>query len=151
MGICGSAMGIEIARSRELEAQLASDSERERAAVKLLLLGAGESGKSTIFKQMRILYGRGFSEEERRAYTPVVHSNTLSAARTLLHNAQLLHATLGPAAREAASYIQHPPDAYGGVVFDATLARHIATLWDDPGIQHAYAQRSRFQLIDSAA
>ena len=28
--------------------------------------GAGESGKSTVFKQMRILYGKGYINEDRK-------------------------------------------------------------------------------------
>ena len=40
--------------------------------MKLLLLGAGESGKSTLFKQMQILYGKGFDEAERRRFLPKI-------------------------------------------------------------------------------
>jgi hypothetical protein len=58
-----------------------------RSHSQLLLLGAGESGKSTIFKQMRILYGKGFSEDDRRAFVPVVQSNVLASIRTLMHHA----------------------------------------------------------------
>ena len=45
--------------------------------MKLLLLGAGESGKSTIVKQMKIIHETGYSDEERKQYKPVVYSNTI--------------------------------------------------------------------------
>lgn len=154
MGICGSALDIEASRSREVEDGLVRAAAASRRVVKLLLLGAGDAGKSTVFKQMRILFGRGYSEDERREYVPVIHSNTLSSIRTLVHNAQQLALdpplALSPAARESASFIQSPPLA-GGIQFDVQLAGHIAALWADPAIQRVHAQRARFQLIDSAA
>lgn len=60
--------------------QLRADGERASREVKLLLLGAGESGKSTIVKQMRIIHETGYSDEERKAYRPVVYSNTIQAS-----------------------------------------------------------------------
>ncbi|KAG2387398.1 hypothetical protein C9374_001730 [Naegleria lovaniensis] len=47
--------------------------------VKLLLLGSGESGKSTFFKQVRIISQRPFSEIERRRVKNTVHFNVVSS------------------------------------------------------------------------
>ena len=51
--------------------------------IKLLLLGAGESGKSTIFKQLRLLYGADQTERELLAYKTAIRSNTVAVARKL--------------------------------------------------------------------
>mgnify|MGYP000229688780 CR=1 FL=1 len=48
------------------------------AQVKLLLLGTGESGKSTIFKQMKILHGDPLTEDELAFYSSVVRANCVA-------------------------------------------------------------------------
>ncbi len=40
--------------SKQISRELAKDGAREEAVTKLLLLGAGDSGKSTIMKQVRL-------------------------------------------------------------------------------------------------
>jgi guanine nucleotide-binding protein subunit alpha-12 len=45
--------------------------------VKLLLLGAGESGKSTFLKQMRIIHGIKFEPELIREYHHVIYQNVV--------------------------------------------------------------------------
>ncbi len=53
------------------------------AEIKLLLLGAGESGKSTIAKQMRIIHLAGYSESERITFRDVVWGNVVAAMKVL--------------------------------------------------------------------
>jgi hypothetical protein len=50
----------------------------------LLFLGAGESGKSTIIKQMRIIHSGGFTVEERRQTRATIYSNLLIGFKVLL-------------------------------------------------------------------
>jgi len=57
--------------------------QEEEGKIKMLLLGAGESGKSTIFKQMRLLYGTERSDEDLRMFGVVARSNIVVATRKL--------------------------------------------------------------------
>lgn len=53
--------------------------------VKVLLLGSGESGKSTIVKQMKILHKNGFSKEELVEYKPFVYKNVLDCIKSVIN------------------------------------------------------------------
>lgn len=50
----------------------------------LCILGAGESGKSTIVKQMKIIHELGYSKDECEKYTPVVYSNTIQSLMAII-------------------------------------------------------------------
>lgn len=54
-----------------------------KQTVRLLLAGASECGKSTIFKQMRILYGEKKTEEELKKYSVYVRSNIITTITKL--------------------------------------------------------------------
>lgn len=48
--------------SKDIDEELQHDYKEFSSVRKLLLLGTGEAGKTTIMKQMRILHINGFSE-----------------------------------------------------------------------------------------
>jgi G-protein alpha subunit len=73
----------EVGNSIAIDRDLDRARQQEELKVKLLLLGAGESGKSTIFKQMRILHGSPRTEDDLRMYGVVVRSNCITAVRKL--------------------------------------------------------------------
>ncbi|KAL3787672.1 hypothetical protein ACHAW5_011231 [Stephanodiscus triporus] len=67
-----------------IEADLARARLEDEGKIKMLLLGAGESGKSTIFKQMRLLYNSNErTDDDLRMYGVVARSNIVVAVRKL--------------------------------------------------------------------
>lgn len=52
--------------------------------IKMLLLGAGESGKSTVFKQMRLLYGAPPNKNDLDIYKTIIRSNAMVAMKKLV-------------------------------------------------------------------
>jgi len=118
----------------------------------LLLLGAGESGKSTLFKQMTTIYGKGFSEDERKEYVPIIFTNILSSMKSLCEQSEELKSRVGGTTVSAPlepsrNYVLEMKETEA---IDPRIAAHLAALWRDPGIQQTYEHRSMFQLIDSA-
>jgi guanine nucleotide-binding protein subunit alpha len=51
---------------------------------KILLLGSGESGKSTILKQIKIIHQNGFSDNEKFDYKPFVYQNICESAQCII-------------------------------------------------------------------
>jgi len=80
-------------QSSQIQKDLERAHKEEQAKIKMLLLGAGESGKSTIFKQMRILYGAPRDDSDMKMIGVVVRSNITTAIRKLcmlLRNLEVL-------------------------------------------------------------
>lgn len=131
------------------------DANRQQEAVnKLLLLGAGESGKSTIFKQMKGLYAGGWSEEDRALYKTTVYSNVITSIQTLITMSVELkaHSAEGTdVSPELAQYCQHIQSLEDGAVeIDEKLGEIIHAVWWDSGIQKTWVYRSMYYLTDSA-
>jgi len=63
-------------RNEEIENQLKRDKMNLRNEIKMLLLGAGESGKSTILKQMKLIHEGGYSRDERESFREVCNRRT---------------------------------------------------------------------------
>lgn len=120
--------------------------------VKLLLLGAGESGKSTIFKQMRIINLSDYTDEEKSEFKEVIYTNIMTDIYNLVEGAK----KLGIEVNQSENSLKEIEDLYRyGLtqplkVFTPEVAKKISDLWKEKGIQEAYNRRGEFQLNDSA-
>ena len=79
----GAASPAQTAMNQKIDDEMQIAQNAEEQKVKLLILGAGESGKSTIFKQMRILYGNPRDDDNLRMFGVVIRSNCITVTRKL--------------------------------------------------------------------
>lgn len=63
-------------------------------------IGAGESGKSTILKQMQLIHGAGYTPQERESYKEIIFSNITSSMKVILEAMELLKIEIGDAANK---------------------------------------------------
>lgn len=57
--------------------------------------GTGESGKSTFIKQMRIIHGAGYSDEDKRGFIKLVFQNIFMAMQSMIKAMDLLKIQYG--------------------------------------------------------
>ncbi|XP_004632780.1 guanine nucleotide-binding protein subunit alpha-11 [Octodon degus] len=134
----------------EIEKQLRRDKRDARRELKLLLLGTGESGKSTFIKQMRIIHGAGYSEEDKRGFTKLVYQNIFTAMQAMIRAMDTLKILYKDEQNEANALLIREVDVEKVTTFEHQYVSAIKTLWNDPGIQECYDRRREYQLSDSA-
>ncbi|KAM7402247.1 hypothetical protein PAMP_017504 [Pampus punctatissimus] len=142
MGAGGS---VEEKRSRELEKKLKEDADKDARTVKLLLLGAGESGKSTIVKQMKIIHKDGYSLEECLEFISIIYSNTLQSIMAIVKAMGTLNINYGHAdQQDDARKLMHLADTIEEGTMPKELAEIILRLWKDTGIQACFDRASDY-------
>lgn len=151
MGCVLSTDKVEDDRTNErISGLLKQDKKKQSREIKLLLLGTGESGKSTIAKQLRILHANGFTAAEMSAFKPVITNNILSAYKNIItatENFGQLPALLKNAPdemKEAILFFETVEPLKDEV--NPTVAKYIKLLWASPVIQETLTKYSQFQL-----
>jgi GTPase SAR1 family protein len=149
MGTCNSTE--EKKKSQEIDKYLNNDRKKIKEEIKLLLLGPGESGKSTIFKQMKIIQlNGGFSSEELQSYKYIVYGNCVTQMKVIVNAAIKLGIKFDNEENEKkAEKLTKVPS--GGDAWSTELGQDIKALWKDSGIKKTYLLKDKqYQLNDSA-
>ncbi|OCT62468.1 hypothetical protein XELAEV_18043550mg [Xenopus laevis] len=138
--------------NKKIEKQLQKDKQVYRATHRLLLLGAGESGKSTIVKQMRILHVNGFNAEEKKIKVQDIKNNIKEAIETIVTAMCNLSPPVelaNPENQFRIDYILNLPN-HKDFDFSPEFYDHTKTLWHDDGVRACYERSNEYQLIDCA-
>jgi len=118
--------------------------------VKLLLLGAGESGKSTILKQMKLIHASGFSRNDREDYRVIIFANLLNSFKIILEAMEACDLTF--LNRENEAYVELivvERELARGESFPREYQTAFRSLWADPGVQDAVRRGNEFALHDN--
>lgn len=150
MASCCGGGGEESKRNKGINKELAAERKKVGQVVKLLLLGAGDSGKSTIAKQMKIIHLEGFSEEEKKSYKTAIANNILTAIRTLIHQCTKFNYSLSKANEATAQKILDIPRDQDPVI-TPELGEYIIALWQDTAIKDTFLRSNEYQLNDSTS
>ncbi|KAF9521784.1 heterotrimeric G-protein alpha subunit, GPA3-like protein [Crepidotus variabilis] len=143
-------------RSDAIDRKIEEDQKRFKRECKILLLGSGESGKSTIVKQMKIIHQDGFTEPELKDYKPTIYRNVLESA----HSVIIFMKKIGLECEEysnralADKVLDFKLDEGNDqdIYFPPEIAEAIHQLWKDPIIPKIMDEHaSDFYLMDSAA
>ncbi|XP_048416046.1 guanine nucleotide-binding protein subunit alpha-11-like [Stegostoma tigrinum] len=140
---------LALAVSKKIDQEIKQLKQRQMRELKLLVLGTGESGKSTFIKQMRIIYGSGYSEEDRKAFAKLVFQNIITAVQSIVRAMDTLNIQYQlPENKENADKIKEL-EAYKVTTLERHHADAIKRLWKDPGVRMCYERRREYQLLDS--
>uniref|UniRef100_A0A0R3RZQ0 Guanine nucleotide-binding protein G(Q) subunit alpha n=1 Tax=Elaeophora elaphi TaxID=1147741 RepID=A0A0R3RZQ0_9BILA len=151
MGLCQSEFEKKLhERSKGIDREIKENAIENSQAIKLLLLGAGDSGKSTLLKQMRILHSSGFTRDELIKQRLVIFENTIHAMDAILRTMKLDGVKFNdPSRKDDAAVITEAISAES-VSITYVIATAIKNLWEDPAIQTIYEKRHDFYLHESA-
>lgn len=136
--------------NQEIERQLRRDKRDARRELKLLLLGTGESGKSTFIKQMRIIHGSGYSDEDKRGFIKLVYQNIFMAMQSMIRAMDLLKIQYSDPKNIEHAELIRSVDFETVTTFEPPYVQAIKDLWAEAGIQECYDRRREYQLTDSA-
>ncbi|XP_019373772.1 PREDICTED: guanine nucleotide-binding protein subunit alpha-14 [Gavialis gangeticus] len=139
-----------VLRVNPIERQLRRDKRDARRELKLLLLGTGESGKSTFIKQMRIIHGSGYTDEDRKSFTKLVYQNIFTAMQAMIRAMDTLKIQYTSAENKENAQTIREVEVDKVTMLERKQVEAIKKLWEDPGIQECYDRRREYQLSDSA-
>uniref|UniRef100_A0A1A8I751 Guanine nucleotide binding protein (G protein), alpha 15 (Gq class) n=1 Tax=Nothobranchius kuhntae TaxID=321403 RepID=A0A1A8I751_NOTKU len=138
-----------LAVDREIQRILRKQKKEEKKEIKILLLGTGESGKTTFIRQMRIIHGRGYSEEDRKTFASCIFQNIFTAIKAMTGAMSTLRIPYANSENEKYAKLLQDVSTVQISFLERGHVKAIRCLWADSGIRTCYSRRCEYQLLDS--
>lgn len=121
----------------------------EKEDLKILILGPGESGKSTYWRQLRNIYAGGLTKKEKMNLIPAIRINLIADIKTIIESSQTLMIQLSSSCANEVDLLQNIEISDTELTPD--VAQAIAKVWSEPSAKIIYDQIHSSSLSDHSA
>jgi len=135
----------------EIEKQLKKDKKSSDKELKLLMLGCGESGKSTFIKQMRIIHGCGYNDEDKEGFKMIVYQNIHMGMGQICRAMDELEIPYSDESLRVKGTELGDVDHDCVTELEPQYLEWIGQIWKDSGVQGCWDRRAEFHITDSAS
>jgi len=133
-------------RSKVIENEIKTESREHKKHMKLLLLGTGDSGKSTFAKQMSLIHNKGgLSDQYIETFIPILRENALGGMQLLLKFFIDTGERISDSIEERAKIIMSATE------LTQVVASNIAAIWKDSNFQASAIKADDAQLQGGVA
>lgn len=114
--------------------------------------GSGESGKSTIVKQMKIIHQNGYTMDELAMYRLTIYKNVIDCAKSLIGAMRQLE--IEPGNDQNKQYcdflMDYSVDPDPEKPLDTRVGQAVSSIWHDPCVPKVMEHQTSFYIMDSA-
>eukprot|EP01083_Nonionella_stella_P269170 910465_1 len=138
--------------SKEIEKRMKLEKEKQKKTIRILLLGPGDSGKTTILKQMKKIHNKYDEKNDSRIMTQYIQDAVVGYMKMLCYQSQVLADQYDEKTivsngleeiRKEFLSLQSPYE------LTSDIAGKIKTLWLDEGIRETLRCRHYYQIHDN--
>jgi len=139
-----------------LEHRLQNEFNKEKAVVKILLLGTGNSGKSTILKQFKILHSKqGLGDANMHRNT--ISLNIVRGILVLAQGSKDLQEVAGSLSEESKAIVEKLKESSGRSLWEliefkdekVSVGELVKRLWEDPVVPEALKHESKLSMLET--
>ncbi|ELU43358.1 heterotrimeric G protein alpha subunit 4 [Rhizoctonia solani AG-1 IA] len=133
----------------EVERELKAHAKKQQVQIKVLLLGSGDSGKSTVLKQMRIIHNDKFTQQEVELYRQLVFNNIIRGAVMLGDALTLMQLQLSRENERFVEKLRSTSDLRDGEAYPMELLQPLQDLWGDAAAQQGWSRANEVALPEN--
>ncbi|KAI8901307.1 G-protein alpha subunit-domain-containing protein, partial [Globomyces pollinis-pini] len=128
----------ELERSKQVESYLKQEKQKYLKLLdepRILILGTSDAGKSTFLKQLKIIHGAGFTEEEIKQAKQSAITQVLNAAETVIENSDESIKTKYNPIIQYMCLVSGPYDC-----LPLNIINLLAVMWEDPAVKSGFEE-----------